>query len=480
MNVQHRSAPRCASRPTIPARRDSPCPRARGTILVMVLVIVAFLAMVAVTATVLSQGEWAAAAAGYRQLDARMAAMSGIERAMVVLADPTGGPLEDVPEVFFAQPVDGSEGNPGEWFFTVYAPNPDDPTVPRYGLIDEGGLISLNGIDEETLVALPGMTTELAEALLDWTDTDSDARTSGAEQEHYDKLNPPYTVKNGPLATVEELLLVRGFDGAVIYGQDLNRNGLLEPNEQPVETAGDVAIEGFNRGLVSLATTATLVPDLDSEGQPRLNVNTADPQEIVTRCRELGLDTTGVFITAARAAKLVITDPSQLLDMTIEVDDPRRPGQKRTIPSGVTTANIETVMDKLSGGGKAVGGQEMLVGRVNLNSAPLGVLCALNGLGESAARAIVDRRGSGEDLGGSTAWILTQNVVSAEVFKKIAPRLTTRSCRFRVRSFGYHIRTGTFCVLEAVIDTASGTPRIVYLRDLTRLGPPLVIKAPEG
>ena len=94
----------------------------------------------------------------------------------------------------------------------------------------------------------------------------------------------------------------------------------------------------------------------------------------------------------------------------------------------------------------------------------------MDGLGESAARrASWTGRGSGEDLGGSTAWILTQNVVSAEVFKKVRPALTTAPCRFRVRSFGYHLRAGTFCVLEAVIDTASGTPRIVYLRDLTCL-----------
>ena len=42
-------------------------------------------------------------------------------------------------------------------------------------------------------------------------------------------LDPPYRAKNKPLDTVEELLMVKGFDGRILYGEDYNRNGYLDP-----------------------------------------------------------------------------------------------------------------------------------------------------------------------------------------------------------------------------------------------------------
>ncbi len=69
--------------------------------------------------------------------------------------------------------------------------------------------------------------------------------------------------------------------------------------------------------------------------------------------------------------------------------------------------------------------------------------------------------------------------LSAEQFKQVAPLATARSYQYRVRSFGYSMAHGTFCVLEAIIDLAGSEPRIVYLRDLTRLGAPLPVTSPE-
>lgn len=49
-------------------------------------------------------------------------------------------------------------------------------------------------------------------ALLDWIDPDSNAGPGGAEDIDYLNGNPPYRAANRPLASVEELRLVRGFD----------------------------------------------------------------------------------------------------------------------------------------------------------------------------------------------------------------------------------------------------------------------------
>ena len=40
------------------------------------------------------------------------------------------------------------------------------------------------------------------------------------------RSNPPYAPRNGPLGSIEELLLVRGVTPALLFGADLNRNGV--------------------------------------------------------------------------------------------------------------------------------------------------------------------------------------------------------------------------------------------------------------
>jgi len=63
---------------------------------------------------------------------------------------------------------------------------------------------------------------EIIESLQDWIDTDGDPRTDGAETEdYYSTLDSPYEAKNGPLDTVGELLLVKGFSRAILFGGPL-------------------------------------------------------------------------------------------------------------------------------------------------------------------------------------------------------------------------------------------------------------------
>ena len=54
------------------------------------------------------------------------------------------------------------------------------------------------------------MTPDVADAIVDWLDMDSSPRPYGAEDDYYTALSPPYHCKNGPLDSLEELLLVRG------------------------------------------------------------------------------------------------------------------------------------------------------------------------------------------------------------------------------------------------------------------------------
>ncbi|WP_372808332.1 hypothetical protein [Pontiella sp.] len=58
----------------------------------------------------------------------------------------------------------------------------------------------------------------LVDAFHDWIDTDNLARANGAEAEFYQSLEPPRHVKNGPVSSYEEILLVNGFTPEMLYG----------------------------------------------------------------------------------------------------------------------------------------------------------------------------------------------------------------------------------------------------------------------
>ena len=65
---------------------------------------------------------------------------------------------------------------------------------------------------------------ELIDCMLDWYDADDAPRPLGAESDYYESLDPPYRAKNGPLFTVDELLLVKGFIPQMLYGGSVSRD----------------------------------------------------------------------------------------------------------------------------------------------------------------------------------------------------------------------------------------------------------------
>jgi hypothetical protein len=152
------------------------------------------------------------------------------------------------------------------------------------------------------------------------------------------------------------------------------------------------------------------------------------------------------------------------------------------IESGVGAEQLPTVMDRLTVSPvRAVRASGAMLrtaqpGLVNVNTAPAEVLAAVAGIGEELAREIVAARGQIDPAKKTTpAWIYVDNLVDAAKFKEIAPRLTARSFQYRIRCIGFGVPCGRFYVVEAVVDMATSSPRIVYTRNLTRLGLPMAL-----
>lgn len=68
---------------------------------------------------------------------------------------------------------------------------------------------------------------QIIDCLVDWIDEDDDEMVQGAESSYYLSLNPPYQAKNGPVETIEELLLVQHISRSLLFGTE-GRAGLAE------------------------------------------------------------------------------------------------------------------------------------------------------------------------------------------------------------------------------------------------------------
>jgi len=86
-----------------------------------------------------------------------------------------------------------------------------------YTITDEDGRLNINNaslpqlryIIESTDVDITVVDT-IADSIIDWRDTNDLHMLNGAEEDYYQSLERPYSCKDGPFDTIDELLLVRG------------------------------------------------------------------------------------------------------------------------------------------------------------------------------------------------------------------------------------------------------------------------------
>lgn len=98
-------------------------------------------------------------------------------------------------------------------------------------VIDEASKLNVNTATREQLLGLPNMREEIADAIIDWRDSDEMPGEVGVEGGYYENMSYPYLARNGSFKTIRELLLVRGVTDDLFYGEDTNLNGRLDYNE---------------------------------------------------------------------------------------------------------------------------------------------------------------------------------------------------------------------------------------------------------
>lgn len=116
----------------------------------------------------------------------------------------------------------------------------------RVRLVDEGGKINLNRVDDKVLRRVfnnlgvdASVADIIVDSIMDWRDADDLHRVNGAESDYYRTLSPAYSAKNGPLDSIEDLLWIRGMTPALFYGStDDGPEG--QPERQPRVALRDV------------------------------------------------------------------------------------------------------------------------------------------------------------------------------------------------------------------------------------------------
>lgn len=496
-------------------RRPHPPARRPGYVLFAVLVVVVVLSLVAYQYNDAMGLEYQAAQRAADAAQARAFAVSGVHYAAGVIADPNSASLDLTNnEGLFANQTVGDPNGPrgGGRFTAVHITSTGER---RYGLTDEGAKVNINMLFERdptgtvlytALMALPNMTEEVADSIVDWVDGDSSGRPNGAEDEYYMAAAQPYHCKNGPLNSVDELLLVKGVTPDLLFGTDRNRNGVQDPNE----AAGGE----FGRGWSDYLTVYGREVNVDSTGAPRVNLNGTDAKALSEQLTAaVGQDlsdyilyyrfagngeTAGTGLGASKVAVSVgdaglrdlvqqrIDSGAQLarqLTSVITVFNtqvplpatPPEPGMPpppaRVVSCPVNSTDaLKQVLAPLLDKCTVVADFEMYP-RINVTAAPQEVIAALPGLTADEVAAIVAARDA-QTADPTAAWLVTAANLNPTKFKAIERYVTGgKSNTYRVHSVGYFGKAGgAVARVEAVIEMVQSKPRIVYFRDLTDLG----------
>lgn len=423
--------------------------RRSGMVLILVLVVVLMLSFAVYSFSELMVAEYAATKTGLRQLQRRELATSGIELATLAIRQR---------EMFLARPLEIRLPENEQARISVLPTMPTKNSPAVYGTRDESAKLNLNTLPLEIsrraearrrLLVLPGMTLQIADAILDWRDADEDVSEFGAETSYYAAQSSARLPRQGPFEDLNELLFVRGVTAEMLYGEDQNQNGLLdaEENDGDGKNPRDNRDGILQQGWADLITVQSCESTLRSDSRQKINLN----QSVLARLydeleAEFGSEA-ATYIVAWRMRGATYLDAprpdegndlerrrlerlesamnrlrSQLGDVDQEsekltADQTRRGGLTLTDSSAefkslvdlfggqvqVAINGVDTLLESPWSADPATARRMLpvfeenltttdeivLPGRISINEAPESVLRSIPGMSESAARTIV-------------------------------------------------------------------------------------------
>lgn len=555
MPIQQKDSRGSKGTPILSRIRPIDSSKRRGFFLIMTLVVVAMATMAAYSFTDLMLAYDEAAFINMDRGQAEQLVESGVDFTRLILSQPrairqeSGGVFSN-PALFQAANVIPGVDAMERGNFTILAPALDETgqlSGLRYGLQNESAKLNLNvlptlessgealtavtmmagdllgdsageegsstdNLARSLLLALPGMTEETADCILDFIDEDDEPRDFGVESEYYESLASPYSAKNGPLDSVEELLLVKGVTPFLMFGADANRNGVIDASEQQMNVAMQSQDGSMSLGWSAYLTVYSLENSKRDDGTPRININSDDLETLYADLGEaLGNDDWASFIVAYR----VSGQPGAGSAAAMLGNSGGSGGEEEAaIPSNVWTADIFDSVDLSGGAGTQlsqvldlvgatveVDGEtyaspfldgpiamalympalmgnvttqdfKTMPGRININECPAELIRGIPLISEEVAESIIQARGQESDTENRQfeTWPMVEGLVTLDEMKLLMPIITAGGDVYRAQIVGYFEGKNASSRAEVVIDATSVNPKVIYWRDLSHLG----------
>ncbi|MCE2883891.1 MAG: hypothetical protein LW806_03185 [Planctomycetaceae bacterium] len=430
--------------------RVDPCARARGFVLLAVLVLVAAAILIATGGIFAARSATASSRASLADAALRGAALDGVAVAADMLAAERGAILAGGRSAF-----DERE---------------DDVERLLFERVDGDERI------EVVLVRMPSggsLEPEGAKLPIAWLDEVAAARLASA-------LGSDAAVET-LLAALRAAPEATSVDGIVERLPEGERAAALRTLLGPLRTIVPLEEDRDTPPLVSLVGVHARETLVDPAGTPRLDVigalGLAEGDGTATERSEAALDRFDdaeieAFEQAARKAGA-------------EPDDAEL--AQALLARGVELARRDEILS-----GATLHAGAIAPARLDLVRAPRAVLeafAAREGLSDGFAERVETVRATLEDGERSgTAWLVDRRVVSAEEHARIAGRITSRSTAWRCRVVARQVvrgaddddfddassvaeepARGAIAVLDAIIEIGADEPRIVFLRDVSLL-----------
>ncbi len=358
-------------------------------------------------------------------------------------------PLGSLPDTNSYQFADVPVGDANFWLIGR-GDAQDAPATAHFGLIDEASKLNLNAawVTADVLESLPRMTSDLASAIITWRSSATSNATNGAGSDTYQRLNPPYRCKNAPFESVDELRLVYGATLDILYGEDVNLNGVLDANENDGELAppSDNLDGRLDPGILEYVTVYSHEPATTTNGTARVNVGNLSNRAEASR-----------LLTLLQNA--AVSNPNAIMARTTN-NPPVRSVLQFYFRSRMSADEFAQIQDGLR--------NPNLDGLVNVNTASAAVLACVPGVGVDKAASLVAYRQTRADIQTSIAWI--KDVLDQSSAIPAGPCLTGKTYQFTadIAAVGHYGRG--YRRVKYIFDTSEGAPKILYRQDLTHMG----------
>jgi general secretion pathway protein K len=396
------------------------------------------------------------------KVQARWAARAGVETVIAIMEYYGENPDPDSAFAMVNDLEDNAVDELSTGSFEIYH-EIDGAIYP--GPFDEHSRMNINAVSRAQLYNMDDVGL-LADAIVDWRDTNDDEEMSGAESRSYlGRSNINYQPRNANFRSVPELEMVLGVWPKEVRGEDWNLNNRLDPNENDGDASfpDDNADGVLDYGLAGLFTARTRPYPQTMAGEDRLDLKTATAEEVVERTGLSQQQATQLVESAKQSnfyvEQLISTPLGQQAQQPTTSTSRGRSGRssagRTQTPAAQQSATLKPEqLDNVLRECVTQAPKPGDAGRVNINTVSKRVLEQVYGLEPKVAQRIIDRRDTSTGI--TTLGELSRiDGLSPQDAAQMARTMDTQSSVYTITSRGRAPGTGTEVEMIVVVDRST-------------------------